>query len=107
PVTGVRFFTAYGPRNRPDLAIAKFASLIDRGEPVPMFGDGTTRRDYTYVLDVVDGVARAIERCSKHHLYNLGNAHPLPLREMIEALGEALGKTPKIEVLPEQPGDVR
>ena len=64
PVTGLRFFTAYGPRNRPDLAIAKFARLIDRGEPVPMFGDGTTRRDYTFVDDIVDGIVRAIERCA-------------------------------------------
>ena len=55
PVTGLRFFTAYGPRNRPDLAIAKFTRLIDRGQPVPMFGDGSTRRDYTYVADIVDG----------------------------------------------------
>jgi UDP-glucuronate 4-epimerase len=107
PVTGLRFFTAYGPRNRPDLAIAKFASLIERGEPVPMFGDGTTRRDYTFVDDIVDGVVRAVDRCSTHHLYNLGNSHPVELRAMIEAIGEALGKTPRIKTLPEQPGDVR
>jgi UDP-glucuronate 4-epimerase len=107
PVTGLRFFTAYGPRNRPDLAIAKFTRLIDRGEPVPMFGDGTTRRDYTFVADIVDGVVRAIERCSGHHLYNLGNADPRELRELIDAIGAALGKTPRIQRLPEQPGDVR
>ncbi|MGE3819120.1 MAG: GDP-mannose 4,6-dehydratase [Isosphaeraceae bacterium] len=107
PVTGLRFFTAFGPRNRPDLAIAKFTSLIDRGEPVPMFGDGTTRRDYTYVGDVVDGVIRAMDHCRTHHLYNLGHSEPVPLIEMIEAIGEALGKTPRIERLPEQPGDVR
>lgn len=107
PVTGLRFFTAFGPRNRPDLAIAKFARLIDRGEPVPMYGDGTTRRDYTFVDDIVDGVIRAIEHCKNHHLYNLGHSEPVELREMIEALGEALGKRPNIERLPEQPGDVR
>ncbi len=107
PVSGLRFFTAYGPRNRPDLAIAKFARLIDRGEPVPMFGDGTTRRDYTFVDDIVDGVVRAIEHCTGHHLYNLGNSDPVELRAMIDALGEALGKTPVLERLPEQPGDVR
>jgi UDP-glucuronate 4-epimerase len=107
PVTGLRFFTAYGPRNRPDLAIAKFTGLIDRGEPVPMFGDGTTRRDYTFVADIVDGVARAIEQCSGHHLYNLGNSNPTELRELIEAIGAALGKIPRIQRLPEQPGDVR
>jgi UDP-glucuronate 4-epimerase len=107
PVTGLRFFTAYGPRNRPDLAVAKFARLIDRGEEVPMFGDGSTRRDYTYVEDIADGVIRAIDRCSDLHLYNLGHSEPIELSVMIETLGEALGKTPKVRRLPEQPGDVR
>jgi len=107
PVTGLRFFTAYGPRNRPDLAIARFAALIDRGDPVPMFGDGSTRRDYTFVADIVDGVLRAIEHCRSHHLYNLGNSTPIALGAMIEELGAALGKTPRINRLPEQPGDVR
>jgi UDP-glucuronate 4-epimerase len=107
PVTGLRFFTAYGPRNRPDLAIAKFTRLIDRGEPVPMFGDGTTRRDYTFVRDIVDGVVRAIERCRRHHLYNLGNSSPIELRALIDAIGKALGKEPVIKRMPEQAGDVR
>ena len=107
PTTGLRFFTAYGPRNRPDLAIAKFVGLVDRGKSVPMFGDGSTRRDYTYVGDIVDGVVRAIDRCSSHRIYNLGNSSPIPLRDMIAAIGEALGKTPIIERFPEQPGDVR
>jgi UDP-glucuronate 4-epimerase len=106
PVTGLRFFTAYGPRNRPDLAIARFADRIEAGLPVPMFGDGSTRRDYTYVADIVDGVVRAVERCRTHHLYNLGNAHPVALRDMIAALGCALGREPVIERLPPQPGDV-
>jgi UDP-glucuronate 4-epimerase len=106
PVTGLRFFTAYGPRNRPDLAIARFADRIEAGLPVPMFGDGSTRRDYTYVTDIVDGVVRAVERCRAHHLYNLGNAHPVALRDMIAALGRALGREPVIERLPPQPGDV-
>ncbi len=107
PVSGLRFFTAFGPRNRPDLAIAKFADLIDRGEPVPMFGDGTTRRDYTFVEDIADGIVRAIEHCKGHHLYNLGNSDPIELRTMIATLGEALGKSPRIDRRPEQPGDVR
>ena len=107
PVTGLRFFTAYGPRNRPDLAIAKFAALIERGDPVPMFGDGSTRRDYTFVADIVDGIVRAIEHCRSHHLYNLGNSTPIALGAMIEELGAAVGKTPRIKHLPEQPGDVR
>jgi UDP-glucuronate 4-epimerase len=107
PVTGLRFFTAYGPRNRPDLAIAKFAGLIERGAPVPMFGDGSTRRDYTYVDDIVDGVVRALDRCRSHHLYNLGNSDPVELHHLIALIGEALGKTPRVHQLPEQPGDVR
>jgi UDP-glucuronate 4-epimerase len=107
PTTGLRFFTAYGPRNRPDLAIAKFAGLIDRGEPVPMFGDGTTRRDYTFVEDIVDGIVRAVENCKNYHIYNLGNSDPVELRTLIRLIGEALGKEPTIRRLPEQPGDVR
>jgi UDP-glucuronate 4-epimerase len=107
PITGLRFFTAYGPRNRPDLAIAQFTRRIDRGEPVPLFGDGTTRRDYTFVADIVDGVIRAVDRCTNHHLYNLGNSHPVELRQLVAAIGQALGKTPVIQHLPEQPGDVR
>lgn len=107
PATGLRFFTAFGPRNRPDLAIYKFAALIERGQPVPMFGDGSTRRDYTFIDDIVDGIVRAIDRCTGHHLYNLGNSSPITLHEMIDAVGEALGKTPRIQQLPEQPGDVR
>ena len=105
--TGLRLFTAYGPRNRPDLAIAKFAGLIDRGEPIPMFGDGSTLRDYTFVGDIVDGIVRALDRCDGLHLYNLGHNRPVPLREMIAALGEALGKPVRINPLPEQPGDVK
>ena len=94
PVTGLRFFTAYGPRNRPDLAIAKFVALIEAGLPVPMFGDGTTRRDYTYVGDIVDGIVRAVDRCTGHHLYNLGNSDPIELRDMIRMIGEALEQGP-------------
>jgi UDP-glucuronate 4-epimerase len=107
PVTGLRFFTANGPRNRPNLAVAKFTRLIDRGEPVPLFGDGTSRRDYTVVADIVEGIVRAIDRCTHHHLYNLGNSDPIELRRLVDALASALGKTPNIQRLPEQPGDVR
>jgi UDP-glucuronate 4-epimerase len=107
PVTGLRFFTAYGPRNRPDLAIARFADLIRRGRPVTMFGDGTTRRDYTYVADIVDGIVRAVDRCTGHHLYNLGNSDPVDLRTLIAAVGHAVGRTPVITRASEQPGDVR
>ena len=106
PVTGLRFFTAYGPRNRPDLAIAKFTRLIDLGLAVPMFGDGTSRRDYTYVGDIVDGIMRAIDRCSTHHLYNLGNSEPIELRKLIALISQVLGKPAHIEMMPDQPGDV-
>ncbi len=107
PATGLRLFTAYGPRNRPDLAIAKFATLIERGEPVPVFGDGGTMRDYTFVGDIVDGIVRAIDRCAGLRLYNLGHSTPVSLGEMIAALGEALGRPARLDYLPEQPGDVR
>ena len=107
PVTGLRFFTAYGPRNRPDLAIAKFTRLIDLGLPVPMFGDGTSRRDYTYVDDIVDGIVRAIDRCESHHLYNLGNSQPISLKTLIDEIARLSGKPANIESLPDQPGDVR
>ena len=106
PITGLRLFTAFGPRNRPDLAIAKFAALIDRGEAVPMFGDGSTRRDYTFVEDIVDGIVRALDRADGLHLYNLGHAEPVSLRSMINALGEAMGRSVQIHELPPQPGDV-
>ena len=87
--------------------MAKFADLIERGEPIPMFGDGSTLRDYTYVGDIVDGIVRALDRCAGLNLYNLGNATPVPLAEMIATLGEALGKPVRINYLPEQPGDVK
>jgi UDP-glucuronate 4-epimerase len=106
-LTGLRFFTAYGPRNRPDLAIAKFAELIENDQMLPMFGDGSTRRDYTYVIDIVDGVVRALNACDGERIYNLGHHHPIALSDMIRQLGQALGREPRIQQLPEQPGDVR
>lgn len=106
PVTCLRFFTAYGPRNRPDLAIAKFAELIARGEPIPMYGDGSTRRDYTFVEDIVDGIVRSVVSCVGYHIYNLGNSRPVSLLEMIQSLGCVLHRAPVINRLPDQPGDV-
>lgn len=106
-LTGLRFFTAYGPRNRPDLAIAKFTQLIRDNKSIPMFGDGSTRRDYTYVEDIADGVIRAMHHCQGLHLYNLGNSNPVTLQELIQTIGVALGKQPVIEQFPPQPGDVR
>jgi len=106
PVTCLRFFTVYGPRCRPDLAIPKFTRLIEAGQPVPMFGDGSMRRDFTHISDIVDGVMRAIERCEGFNIYNLGESRPIELRAMIETIAQALGKPAKIQSLPPQPGDV-
>jgi UDP-glucuronate 4-epimerase len=103
----LRFFTVYGPRQRPDLAIHKFARLMLEGRTIPVFGDGSTRRDYTYVSDIVAGVRAAIayDR-SPYEVVNLGNNRTITLREMIGGLEEALGVQARIEWLPEQPGDV-
>lgn len=106
PVSCLRFFTVYGPGQRPDLAIGKFMRLIDQGKSVPMFGDGSTSRDYTYIDDIVDGVLAAMDRCSGFNIYNLGGSSPVSLKELIEAIGRAMGQSPRIEQLPMQPGDV-
>ncbi len=105
-ITCLRFFTTYGPRQRPDLAIHKFARLIEAGDPVPVFGDGTMMRDFTYVDDIVDGVRRAVERCRGYHIYNLGESQPVTVIELVAGLEEALGKRATIEHRPLQPGDV-
>jgi UDP-glucuronate 4-epimerase len=103
----LRFFTVYGPRQRPDLAIHKFAKLMLAGKPVPVFGDGSTRRDYTYVDDVIRGVRAAMEYTgSRYEVINLGNTRTVTLSEMIAGLEHSLGVTAKIERHPEQPGDV-
>jgi len=106
PMFCLRFFTVYGPRQRPDLAINKFARLILAGEPIQMFGDGTTSRDYTYIDDIVAGVRAAIDRCSGYEIINLGSKHPITLKEMIETVEQACGRAATIEQLPMQPGDV-
>jgi UDP-glucuronate 4-epimerase len=105
--TAVRIFTVYGPRQRPDLAIHKFASLMLKGKPIPMFGMGDTRRDYTYVDDAVAGIRAAIayDR-SPYEIINLGNERTITLRTMVEGLEHALGVRATVEHLPEQPGDV-
>ena len=103
----LRFFTVYGPRQRPDLAIHAFARRLVAGEPLPVFGDGSTRRDYTYIDDIVDGVvgAMAYDK-SRYEVVNLGNNQTVTLTEMIEGLEDALGRRAVIDRLPEQPGDV-
>jgi UDP-glucuronate 4-epimerase len=103
----LRLFTVYGPRQRPDLAISKFAHLIRAGKPIPVFGDGSTRRDYTYIDDIVAGIRRAIDYDrTPFEVVNLGNSQTITLREMVAGLEEALRRSAVIERLPEQPGDV-
>jgi len=105
-VTMLRFFTVYGPRQRPDMAIHKFTRLIDEGLPVPRFGDGSTRRDYTYIDDCVDGVVRAIDTPFRYEIFNLGESQTTSLQELIELVARHVGKAPIIDVKPVQPGDV-
>lgn len=103
----LRFFTVYGARQRPDLAIHKFTKLISSGRPIPVFGDGTTRRDYTYVDDIIAGVRAAIDYDqSEFEIINLGESRTVELRELISLLEKELGQTAKIDRQPMQPGDV-
>jgi UDP-glucuronate 4-epimerase len=103
----LRFFTVYGPRQRPDLAIHKFAKLITAGKPIPVFGDGTTRRDYTYVDDIIDGVVAAIHYDkSDYEVFNLGESRTVELRELISLLEKELDTHATIDRQPPQPGDV-
>lgn len=109
-VVCLRLFTAYGPRQRPDLAVHKFARLMADGRPVPVYGDGTTARDYTYVDDIVSGVVAALgwlrSRPGTYEIANLGRGGTVALADMVRILGEELGVDPVIDRLPEQPGDV-
>jgi UDP-glucuronate 4-epimerase len=112
PVVCLRFFTVYGPRQRPEMAIAKFIRLIEAGDEVPMFGDGTTRRDYTYCDDIVDGIVAAMaldapaSARGTFEIINLGNSRTVELKQLIGLIAAALGKEPRIKELPLQPGDV-
>lgn len=107
-VTALRFFTVYGPRQRPDLAIHQFFRKISAGTPIQQFGDGSTRRDYTFVDDIISGVRGAIDRemGGPFEIYNLGNSDTIMLRDLIVAIEEELGKKAIIDQKPEQPGDV-
>lgn len=109
-VTALRFFTVFGPRQRPDLAIHTFLRRVSRGEVIPVFGDGSTSRDYTYIDDIIDGVLRAIDRCGaveRFRCYNLGGEHPVTLSEMIAAVEETVKRRALIDRQGDQPGDVR
>jgi UDP-glucuronate 4-epimerase len=105
-VAMLRFFTVYGPRQRPDLAIYKFAQLIRRGEPIPVFGDGSTARDYTYISDTLEGIIACTRREFGYEVYNLGESQTVKLSRLIELLEAALGRDALIKRLPMQPGDV-
>jgi UDP-glucuronate 4-epimerase len=106
-VVALRYFTVYGPRQRPDLAIHQFAKRIHAGNPIDQFGDGTTRRDYTYIDDIVQGTIAALEYNGPlFDIFNLGESETIQLKDLISAIESALGKKAKINRLPEQPGDV-
>jgi UDP-glucuronate 4-epimerase len=114
-ITSLRFFTVYGPRQRPDLAIHKFARLIEQGKPIPVYGDGSMMRDFTYIDDIIDGTVAAINRLTDHgargtghgfDIYNLGESRPITVSDLIAEIEKALGKKAVKEYQPRQPGDV-
>jgi UDP-glucuronate 4-epimerase len=105
-VVMLRFFTVYGPRQRPDLAIYKFARLISSGKPVPLFGDGSSARDYTYISDILEGIMACTKREFGYEIYNLGESQTVKLHRLIELLERALNQRAIVERQPSQPGDV-
>jgi len=106
-VVALRYFTVYGPRQRPDLAIHQFTRRIYAGQPIDQFGDGSTRRDYTYIDDVIQGTMAALQyEGSLFDIFNLGENDTIQLKDLIAAIEKALGKKAKINQLPEQPGDM-
>lgn len=106
-VTMLRFFTVYGPRQRPDMAIHKFTGLISRGEPVPMFGDGSALRDFTYIDDIVQGVVACIDTPLPYDILNLGESQTIALRDLIDVVARHVGKPAIIEQHPWNPADVK
>jgi len=109
-ILSLRFFTVYGPRQRPDLAIRKFSDLMMRGQRIPFFGDGSSERDYTWIDDIIDGVVAAVDRSrtvpGEFEIINLGESRTTSLARLVELIADALGVTPELEHLPMQPGDV-
>lgn len=102
----LRYFTVYGPRQRPEMAIHSFLRNVLEGKPIRVFGDGSSSRDYTYVDDAVDATVRALERCKGFEILNVGGEHPIRLDDLVTLIGKTAGVTPKIEQAPDQPGDV-
>ncbi len=105
-ITCLRFFTVYGPSQRPEMAIHKFTDLIARGKTVPMYGDGGSRRDYTYVDDIVDGLVASLDLAPGFEILNLGGADTTSLKDLVHWIAEELAVEPRIDYLPAQPGDV-
>lgn len=106
-MTGLRFFTVYGPWGRPDMAYYSFTQAIEEGRPIEVYNHGKMQRDFTYIDDIVTGISAALDRCDGYHLYNLGNDHPVELSHFIELIEQAIGKRASKIPKPMQPGDVR
>jgi len=106
PIIVFRFFTVYGPRQRPEMAIYKFARLISEDKPIQIYGDGTSKRDYTYIDDIIQGVMQAVNKNFDFEIFNLGNSKTVELKKLVEIISSKLGKEAKIEMLPDQLGDV-
>jgi len=106
-VACLRFFTVYGPRQRPEMAIHKFTRLMSRGDEVEQYGDGESARDYTYVDDIVEGIVRATQGCESYHVWNLGGSNTITLAGLLAKIAGGLGVEPRIRQLPDQPGDVQ
>ncbi len=105
-VSCLRFFTVYGPRQRPEMAIHSFTKKCLARQPIPFFGDGSTRRDYTYIADIVDGTVRALDRAQGYSIYNLGESQTISLADLLAAIGRQCGVEPILDRQPLQPGDV-
>lgn len=105
-VACLRFFTVYGPRQRPEMAIHRFVEAISHGRKIEQFGDGSSARDYTFISDIVEGIVRATGRCSTYHVWNLGGSRTVSLAGLVRAIADGLGIDARVEILPLQPGDV-
>jgi UDP-glucuronate 4-epimerase len=109
-IINLRFFTVYGPKQRPDLAIHKFVKLIESGKPIEMYGDGSSARDYTYIDDIVNGIQKSIDyiftKSDVYEIINIGNNNPVTIQYLISTIYDLMGKIPDIKMSPAQPGDV-
>jgi UDP-glucuronate 4-epimerase len=106
-VSCLRFFTVYGPRQRPDMAIHKFTRWIDKGEPIHIYGDGSAQRDFTFITDIVDGITRTMDRCQGYNIYNLGESKVIKVLDLVKVIEKNVGKRAVIINHPPEPGDVK